>query len=161
MSIKEIEDKPSLKLTRFCGEEIFPIVEAVWYINEEENELNSLWLEIHAGIGTTCEDTNDEEVEPVWQLTYNAENLNEKDLQAGYKIEIPDGDEDVSDNVTNFYYFEHEPTHNNTIEILGRKDKKLLIRIVGEVTDVNYYDGSKPDNKISVETWFEYGLSKL
>jgi hypothetical protein len=23
--------------------------------------------------------------------------------------------------------------------------------------DVNYYDGSKPNNKIIVETWFEYG----
>jgi hypothetical protein len=32
---------------------------------------------------------------------------------------------------------------------------RLLFRLTGEVEDVNYYDGSKPKNKIFVQTWFE------
>jgi hypothetical protein len=154
------EKKSFMKLSRFCGEELYPIVEAKWYIHKDEDG-NELWLEIYADYGTVLsEDTESLSAEPHWELTYCAENLSEKDLTAGFKIEIPDGDEDVTNNVSNFYYCEYEPTRNNTIEILDVNENKLLLRITGEVTDINYYDGSKPDNKITVETWFDYGLSQ-
>ena len=157
MSMKETENIPCLKLIRFCGIEIFPIIEAIWYIHKEK-DTNWFLLEVQTNSGITCD--HEEEVKPFWKLIYNVKNLNEEDLRTSFKIEIPNGNESVSDweNVTNFYYFEHEPTHNNTIEILDRNDKKLFIRIECEVADVNWYDGSKPDNKIIVETWFDYGF---
>jgi hypothetical protein len=155
----ENKEQPLLKLIRFCGEELYPINKATWHIykNEEDN-INELWLDIEAGIGIVLhEDTEYAKAKPHWELTYKAKNLDENNLQVGFKAEIPNGyDDEEDDTVTNFYYYEHEPTDNNTIEILAVENNRLLIRVIGETMDVNYYDGSKPLNKLSVETWFEY-----
>jgi hypothetical protein len=84
--------------------------------------------------------------------------LDNSDLRIGFKAEIPNGyDKEIDDTITNFYYCEHQQTDNNLIEILKTDGEKLYVRITGETMDVNYYDGSKPNNKIIVETWFEYG----
>jgi hypothetical protein len=153
------KEQSLLKLLRFCGEELYPINKATWHIykNEEDN-INELWLDIEVGVGIALhEDTEYIKAKPHWELTYKDENLDENNLQVGFKAEIPSGyDEEVDDNVTNFYYCEHEPTDNNTIEILAVDKNKLLIRVTGECTDVNFYDGSKPNNRLFVETWFEH-----
>jgi hypothetical protein len=148
----------SLKLIRFCGDEYFPIVKANWFI-KKANDAVELWFDIETTEGTTvCEDTKSFKATPFWQLVYIAKKLDKNDLKIGFKVKIPNGwDEDRDDTVTNFYYFEHQETDNNLIEILGTDGEKLYVRITGETQDVDYYDGSKPKNKIIVETWFEYG----
>jgi hypothetical protein len=147
----------SLKLIRFCGEEYYPIVKAVWFIVEGE-EFDKLCFEIDAARGVVLsDDTKELKAKPNWELTYISKTLNKNDLKNGFKAEIPDSyDENIDDFVTNFYYCEHQETDNNLIEILKTNGEKIYARITGETTDVNYYDGSKPKNKIIVETWFEY-----
>lgn len=48
-----------LRLLRFCGEEIYPVKVATWYLSEDkESYMNELWLEIKADYGTLLhEDT--------------------------------------------------------------------------------------------------------
>jgi len=119
--------------------------------------MNELWLEIEADCGIILsEDTKSLGAEPSWELTYRHENLAINDLIMGFRAEIPNGyDDEIDDSVTNFYYCEHEPSDSNVIEILVTEGNRLLIRVIGEITDVNYYDGSKPKNKVFVETWFD------
>jgi hypothetical protein len=147
-----------LKLVRFCGDEYFPIIKATWFINKCD-EFDELWFEIEAMEGTVlCEDTKQLNGKPNWQLTCVIKKLDRNDLKTGFMVEIPNGyDEKIDDTITNFYYCEHQQTDNNLIEILETDGEKLYARITGETMDVNYYDGSKPNNKIIVETWFEYG----
>jgi hypothetical protein len=154
----ENENRPCLKLTRFCGEEFYPINKATWKIYEDKNgNMNELWLEVRADFGIVLhEDTKYLKAKPHWELTIRAENLNIDDLATDFRAEIPCGyDEDSDDSLANFYYCEHEPSDNNVIEILATEENRLLIRVTGETTDVNFYDGSKPKNKIFVETWFD------
>ena len=154
----ENEQENLLRLIRFCGEECFPIIKATWFINKND-EFDELCFEIEAAEGIILsEDTKELNAEPGWQLTYAVKKLDESDLKTGFKAEIPSGyDDDMDDAVTNFYYCEHQQTDNNVIEIIKRDGEKLYARITGETMDVNYYDNSKPNNKIIVETWFEYG----
>jgi len=152
------ENRPCLKLTRFCGEEFYPIIKATWQIYKDEDEnMNELWLEVKADFGIILhEDTQYLKAKPSWELTFRAENLNVNDLTTGFRAEIPCGyNEDLDDSLSNFYYCEHKSSDNNIIEILGTEENRLLIRVTGEITDVNYYDGSKPKNKIFLETWFD------
>jgi hypothetical protein len=152
------EQKNSLKLIRFCGDEYFPIIRATWFINKG-NEFDELWFEIETTEGTILsEDTKKLNAKPHWQLTYITKKLDRNNLRIGFKAEISNGyNEEIDDTITNFYYCEHQQTDNNLIEILKTDGEKLYVRITGETMDVNYYDGSKPNNKIIVETWFEYG----
>ena len=148
-----------LKLTRFCGEELYPIVSASWNIYfDEDLGMNNLCLYISAGKGTNLhEDTKDLAAEPNWELNIISKDLDKANLKEGFRIEIPDGYEnDLNGYITNLYYCEHEQTDDNIIEILAVDGSKLYIRVSGETTDVNYYDGSKPLNKLFAETWFEY-----
>ena len=152
------KQKTNLKLTRFCGEELYPIETATWHFHKnEDDEINELWLEIETDFGIQLsDDTKELGGTPHWELTLRIKNLTLSDLTVGFKADIKDGySDELDDTVTNFYYCEHEQSDNNEIEILDKKGNKILFRITGEVTDVNYYDGSKPKNKIYVETWFD------
>lgn len=148
----------NLKLTRFCVEELYPIKTATWHFYENEaEETNEIWLKIETDFGIQLsDDTKELAATPHWELTIREKNLALNDLKIGFKAEIKDGyDDDLDETLTNFYYCEHEQTDNNKIEILDKKDTKILFKITGEVPDVNYYDGSKPKNQIYVETWFD------
>ena len=142
-----------------CGEEFYPIESAKWHFSESEDEgASKLWLDIQADYGQQLsEDTKTLNGQPHWELTIPLNNsLKVGNLNGGLKTEIKDGyNEEIGDYATNFYYCEHEKTDNNQIEIIERIENRLLIRLTGEVTDINFCDGSKPKNKIFVETWFE------
>lgn len=158
----EEEQQDILKLTRFCGEELYPVSEATWHIYEDDSgEPNELWLEIRLGKGTQLhEDTELLAAKPHWELTYRKNGLEADLLQNGFVAEILQSyNEQADDYDTNFYYCEHEGTDDNRIEVLDRDEQnRLLIRVTGETQDVNFYDGSKPKNKLIVETWFEQKL---
>lgn len=154
----EQENTKYLKLIRFCGEELYPIEKATWHYYKNDNlNRNELWLEIQTDHGhQLSEDTKTLNAKPHWELTVRLENLTQSDLKAGFKAQIKNGyDENIHYCTTNFYYCEHEQTDDNHIEIIKDQGDRLLFKVTGKVTDVNYYDGSKPKNKILVETWFD------
>lgn len=156
--------QPLLKLNRFCGQELHPVTKAIWNIYYDEDlNMQNLCIYLDADYGTVLnEDTKDLAAHPNWELNYLAKDMTKESLCSGFKFIIPEGyNEDNGGWITNFYYCEHEGTDNNTIEILDRKEGKLLIRLTGETIDVNYYDGSKPNTKLFVETWFSYDESAM
>ena len=67
-------------------------------------------------------------------------------------MELPNKDREVD---ANLYYWEHQPTLDNKMEILAAEEDRFLIRVTGITEDVNYYDGSKPKSTLQITAWFE------
>lgn len=92
-----------------------------------------------------------------WELNIVEPTISEDALVDRFVYQIPQGyDESREGYITNLYFFEHTCTDNNHIAILKSDGAKKLIKLEGEVEDIVYYDGSKPKNKLSLETWFEF-----
>lgn len=156
--MKQKENESVLKLIRFCGEELYPVTEATWHINwDEEESVYRLYLSINADYGLLVhEDIDHFDARPCWELTHITKSINQNDLQKGFIIEIPDGDDrERLEFLSILHYCEVEQVDNNIIEILDVKDDKLLIRITGETIDVNCHSRSRPTMKVFIETWFE------
>jgi hypothetical protein len=150
-------DHAALILDRFCGRETYPVKKATWnlYLDDELGLMNlCLWVE--AGQGSILhEDTKDLHAEPSWEVNLLTAELVAAPLVVGSTFIVPYGYEEAHGGyVTNFYYCEHESTESNMIEVLAAEEERLLLRLTGETVDVNFYDGSKPPTKLSVETWF-------
>lgn len=157
--MNNIKNEPVLKFTRFCGEEIYPLISATWHISEDNKEpVNRLYLNIDADYGSIIHDDIEPlESQPCWNLTHIAKDFNKNDLKKGLKIEIPDGDDSKRlEFLSILHYLEAEQVDNNIIEILDVKDDKLLIRITGETIDVNHLSRSRPQMQLFIEAWFEH-----
>jgi hypothetical protein len=71
-----MESQSELKLSRFCGDELYPITTATWEVFEDGDEPCELWLEIEAGRGTQLhDDTSELDAEPHWELTFVSDSL--------------------------------------------------------------------------------------
>lgn len=144
-----------LILKRFCGEEIYPVKNATWRILDGDGTWDdpySLWLEITCGPGKNLsEDTKSLDAEPNLDISFYAVTLREEGIKAGFIMENQN-EEDESDAL--MYYCAHQPMRKNQMEVLEREGDVLVIRLTGETTDVNYYDGSKPDNTIEITARF-------
>jgi len=151
-------ERPELHMERFNGLEIYEIEEARWnlYHDEEDGKMN-LWLSVACGEAIKqFDDTEEIGGEPQWELNLVEPKLTEAALVPGFRAAIPDGhDESRGGCVTNFYFAEHDGSDKNTIDIIKTEGSKLLIRLTGEIVDVNYYDDSKSRSKLLVETWFD------
>jgi len=64
---------------------------------------------------------------------------------------IPEIGENPRGNFGNFYFFEHETPTNVTIDFSEVTDSSAKIALKLNVTDLNYYDGSKPLSEITVQ----------
>lgn len=149
-----MSEQPLLVLQRFCGRETYPIVSATWNIFHDEGlDMRTLCIQLRAGAGIELqEDTRVLRAEPSWELNYVSNELNESSVKSGAKFSVPQGyDEALGGYVTNFYYCSHEATDDNLIEILAVEGSTLLVRLTGRTTDVNFYDGSRPPTRLSVE----------
>ncbi|MEL7118317.1 MAG: hypothetical protein AAFO07_02720 [Bacteroidota bacterium] len=149
-------EKNILIIKRFNGEERYKVKSASWnfyldnnlktfcvYLKSDES------LEIGEDTGSFFSSLN-------WELNYIDSKLKEEDLVKGFYAEIPEAyDEKKEGWITNFYYSSHEGTDKNSIKIIDRFEDKLLLELSGEVIDPNYYDGSKPNAVLLVQTWFD------
>lgn len=146
----------TLILERFCGEESYPVKSAEWYILDGDGTWDdpySLWLEVKCGAGEKLsEDTKSLAAEPNLDISFDALHLKNEEIKAGLVMEN-ENEEDESTAL--MYYCDHQPTRKNRMEVLERDGDSLVIKITAKTTDVNYYDGSKPDNKIEVVARFQ------
>jgi hypothetical protein len=152
--------KPGLQefwMERFKGLEIYQIESAKWNFYEDgaRGGMN-LWLSVDGGSAIKqFEDTEYVRGAPDWELNLVEVDLKDSILEAGFRASIPSGyDERRGGWITNLYFTSHDGSDENTIEVLQRDGDRLLIRLTGEIVDVNYYDDSKPRSKLLVETWF-------
>jgi hypothetical protein len=151
-----------LYIERFNGLEEYEIGNAYWNLYQDKSKINlCIYLDSNKGIKLN-EDLADIFQMLHWELNLVVKFLKEDQLNKGYNVKIPNSyDEGLGGWITNFYYFEHEGSENNQIEILERKNDKLLIKITGEIIDVNYYDDSKPKSKLTAITWFTKNTKNL
>lgn len=156
----KLPEKPTLGILfmkRFNGIEQYQVKETFWNLYND------------AGMITLCLSlSSDKAIEQEedtasffgllsWELNLIDEKLADNKLQAGFSAVIPEAyDESKEGWITNFYYSSHEGSDNNKIEILDRKDDQLLLKLTGEIMDVNYYDNSKPKSQLLLEAWFEH-----
>jgi hypothetical protein len=152
-------DNPELIMERFCGREVYPIRLAEWHFYDSRNDMRPTFhLRVEAGRGTTLhEDTESLKQEPFWTVSVVDMELTIDSFVPGAKFIVPVGyDEPRRDHVTNFFYGTHEVSDQNSIEILQAHEDRFLIRLQGQIADVNF-GSSKPNSKVSVETWFMQG----
>lgn len=143
-------------LARFCGEESYPVKAATWCILEGDGTWDdpySLWLEIECGPGNKLhEDTESLGAEPNLDISFYALTLKDEDIKKGFTLAF---ENEENDSGALLYYCEHQPTRKNRMKVLERDGDQLLIQLTAETTDVNYYDGSKPENKIDILAQFQ------
>jgi len=144
-----------LYVTRFNGTEEYEISKSTWNIYEDDGKINlCIYLDSKKAIKQN-EDLVDGFQGLNWELNLVKKILKDKELIKGFKAKIPEGYDEKCDGwITNFYYFEHDGSDKNTIEIVQRKGEKLLIKLTGEIVDVNFYDDSKPKSKLTALAWF-------
>lgn len=147
-----------LILDRFCGQERYSLAVARWNMYfDNEIGLTNFCIVAEAGRGRVIHDSDEDFfAEPWWELNCYVEGASSEVPAAGSQFEIPRGYAPEFDGyVTNLYYFSHEETNNNVIKVLDVECDKLLLHITGEITDPNFYDGSKPRSSLFVEAWFQ------
>ena len=146
-----------LHMQRFKGLEVYRIDSARWnlYRDDDPKGMNlCVRVECSKAI-KQFEDTQYVGGEPHWELNLFQPVLEDSSLKAGFEATIPASyDESRGGWITNFYFTSHEGSEKNRIEILNRDGDRLLLRLTGEIIDVNHYDDSKPRSKVTVTTWF-------
>ncbi len=145
-----------LYLTRFCGVEQYPIQAAAWHLiagDGTEDDPDTLCLDITCKAGNSLhEDTAQLEAEPIWSICFQSVHIPVSALQPGFCLEQPNPRGDTDGNL---YYTEHQPTTDNRMEIIEADGARLKIRLNGITQDVNFYDGSKPQNILQLTAWFD------
>jgi len=136
-------------LNRFNGQEVFNFAKGSITVTRNGDKF-SLWLSVE------CEgdpikvlpDTEELNACPSAQLAAEIDSLKKLD---NLTITIPESyDEELEDYVTVMYYCEHQDLDNNVVEIKRINDSLFNVNWTCTTTDVNYYDGSKPDTKIEI-----------
>lgn len=158
------DDASSLKaanliMDRFCGREIYPVQHAEWHFYDRHDDMpRTFHLRVEAGFGTTLhEDTTSLQRAPFWTVGVIDPQFTIASLVPGTCFDIPHGyDESRQNHQTNFFYVTHEVSDQNKIEILVVEGDRFLIRLQGQIADVNY-GPSQPPSRISVEAWFVEG----
>jgi hypothetical protein len=151
---KKLKAVGNLTLHRYNGDEIFEINKAVIQI-VKNNGKSWLVIEISSD-GTIVKglpDTVNLGAMPSAQIAIPVEESEIENL-VGKKFLLPNAyDEEIADYLSTIYYVEHEPLEGNEIEFISKKKNKFLLKWLGQTKDVNYYDGSKPNTRVEIESW--------
>ena len=144
----------SLTLRRFIGEEEFELATTQMRVHDEHGQLGIV-LEFTCGeAASTLTDTEDLHARPAGDVVFFVDSI---DALIGATVEVPTTfDESRNRHVSRLYYVEHQGLENNRITFVERRGHAFLIRWVGLTTDVNHYDGSKPDTELVIEGWFAW-----
>ena len=130
-----------LVLKRFCGEEYYLVDSSSYSIKD-----NKLLITVNFREGTNLhEDTKELMEEPSLSLSFDLSNS----LEKGIVLNNPDN------NDTYFYYCEYIDLSNIRLEILDIKNNQILIKLSAECTDINYYDGSKGNDSLTLTAWID------
>jgi hypothetical protein len=120
--------------------------------------ISALWCEVQSdGVARkSLPDTESLSAEPNAEVEVTVSTLNPNKL-VGQTFAIQSGNDEVNQSfIARIYYVEHDFLNDNKIEILGQAGNVFHVRWTGTTTDVNYYDGSKPDTKVEIEGDFTF-----
>jgi hypothetical protein len=145
----------TLTLHRFNGDEVFGLSKATIRAHPEGDDVVLyLYVDTHQRPIKTLPDTEELNAWPNAEVTIRVPRAQFASL-VGRRFSVPKSwDDAVEDHVSCIYYCEHEDLNDNEIEFLESSGDAFKVRWTGITTDVNYYDGSKPDTRVVVESWF-------
>ena len=144
-----------LYMDRFNGLEEYEINYAIWNFYTEDN-CGNLHLQLRSEYKRDEDDLYPRTL--TWEINFvkSSSNFSELQLVKGFETNVLITDSKNADSYynTNFYYYEHQSSEDNYIQILDVQSDKILAKITGDVTDLNFYDGSKPRSKLTATVWF-------
>lgn len=145
----------TLTLHRFNGDEVFGLSRATIHAHPEGDEVVLyLYVNTHQQPIKTLPDTEGLNAWPNAEVTVRVPRSQFESL-TGRRFSVPKSwGEALDDHVSCIYYCEHEDLNENEVEFLERRGDGFKVRWTGTATDVNYYDGSKPDTRVVIESWF-------
>ena len=148
-----MQPKGTLELHRFNGTEIFKISKAEIFVLTEEDGSHVINLEIDTEEAPiqTLPDTESLRAHPNAEVTAKLDSLN-PDEWTGQSFHTTNS-EDLD---CRLYYCEHEDVENVHIQVKRQVGNRFHVHWAGTATDVNFYDGSKPDTRIEVDAWFVF-----
>jgi len=149
-------------LHRFNGDEIYAVKTATLVASAEEGAIELfLYVNTKAKPIQTLPDTAELHEQPNAEVYITLKALNVSKL-VGRRFSVPTSwSEEKEDHVSCIYYCEHNDLNQNVVRILEQQRNKFLIHWTGTTTDVNYYDGSKPDTNVEIKAWFTFkGMRK-
>jgi hypothetical protein len=149
-------------LHRFNGDEIYAVNSATITASEEDGAVELfLYVDTRARSIQTLPDTAELHQQPNAEVSITLKKLDVAKL-AGRRFSVPTSwSEEKQDHVSCLYYCEHGDLNKNVVRVLEQQGNEFLVHWTGTTTDVNYYDGSKPDTKVEIKAWFTFkGMRK-
>ncbi|MEM6297182.1 MAG: hypothetical protein AAF740_00670 [Bacteroidota bacterium] len=70
-------------------------------------------------------------------------------------IKLKDQPDDRDLLFANFYYYSHDTPFFNQLSVKEVRGELYHIVSISSLDDVNYYDGSKPENQIIIDCWIK------
>lgn len=147
----------TITLHRFNGDEIYNVAEATvdFYVAEDGLFATTFRAEADSLPIQTLPDTEELRAQPFAELMLYLPKHPGVTLLSGRSCRLARGYHDASgESLTNFYYCNHQIVDNVEITVLKRHGDRARLRITGTTVDVNFYDGSKPRTKLSIDADF-------
>jgi hypothetical protein len=144
-------------LHRFNGDEVYCFEKAILRAYSTERGV-ALWFEVSADANAIrrCEDTAEMGRSPSAEVGIDLPELDANQL-VGREFVIPGTQSDDEDSCNSLlYYCAHEALRENHITVLSQTGDRFWLRWTAVVSDVNYYDGSKPPTKVEIEGEFTF-----
>jgi hypothetical protein len=155
-------DVGTFVLHRFNGDETYAVKKATIEAFEKDHGIDLfLYVDTRAKPIQTLPDTAELDGRPNAEVHVRLKKLDASKL-VGRRFSVPAGySEELEDHVALIYYCDHADLNRNVVRILEQQGNQFLVHWTGTTTDVNYYDGSKPDTKVEIKAWFTFkGMKK-
>jgi hypothetical protein len=142
---------------RQAGDEVYRLKSAVLSVSRTKGGYELVFgVDAKKGAVKTTPDTAQSPKTPNAEVFVTVKHFDPEKL-VGRKFSVPKAyDEEQEDHVATLCYYEHQDLNGNVVEILARDGEYYQVRWRATTCDVNYYDGSAPENRIEIEGWFKY-----
>jgi len=147
---------PIFELRRFNGVESYDVETAKCNSYQREGATEAVFVVTTSRCNASLSDTEELYATPNIEIGFKICEPLSSIFTAGAKYSnLPEYDEDLEEWMTNLYYCEHQGVDNVTVEIESADSGTVTATIQGTTTDINYYDGSKPDTTVFVRAVFQ------
>lgn len=148
---------PLLRIERFCGHQIHHIESVSTYISRDAASGSTL-LNLEFGCGAATEEVAPEGEQTGWakpsiEVWIPVPSLDPSALDE-HRVHIAESYRADHDALNRLYVFEHAGWHaiDVYLQVIGGR---LWVECDGRTQDLNWYDGSKPEAKVSLRAWVD------
>jgi len=149
-----MQPKDTFTIHRFNGIEIFRVSSAFILAYKDEDGSHVVNFEANT-IGealATLPDTQSLNAYPSAEVSVKIPGFHPDKMIGCDFIPLSENDMDSA----RIYYVEHDLLKEARVNVIRQAGNRFHVRMSGKATDVNYYDGSKPESHIEIDAWFEF-----